>query len=54
MTCEECKIGIKERVLGNGITEPPYLILVRCPYENEYYKYLDDECCHEEELKNEV
>lgn len=40
-------------VVGNGITEPPYLQLIRCPFEAEYYKYPDDECCHQEEAKGE-
>jgi hypothetical protein len=48
MICEECTLGKTERVVGNGITEPPYLFLIRCPFETEYYKYPDDECCHEE------
>lgn len=30
MLCSECLKGKKERVLGNGITEPPYLLLIRC------------------------
>lgn len=47
MNCENCNIGNKETVLGNGITEPPYISLIRCPFEKEYYKYPDDECNHE-------
>lgn len=43
-TCETCIYGKKEKVLGNGITEPPYLLLVRCPDDNKYYKNMDD-CC---------
>lgn len=48
MTCEECPKGKHVRILGNGITEPPYILLVRCPYDDEYYKYPDDACCHEQ------
>lgn len=48
--CEECPLGKIETVLGNGITEPPYLGLIRCPFETEYYKYPDDECNHQKEL----
>ena len=51
MNCKDCPKGRTERVLGNGITEPPYLLLIRCPYENEYYKYPDDECNHIEQLE---
>lgn len=43
-TCETCARGKKETVVGNGITEPPYLSLVRCPNDNEYYKSLDAYC----------
>lgn len=49
MICGECPKGKTERVVGDGITEPPYVWLVRCPFETEYYKYPDDECCHEDE-----
>lgn len=41
--CEDCLYGQLERVVGNGITEPPYVWLIRCPY-NDYYKYPDDYC----------
>lgn len=47
---QNCNIGNKETVLGNGVTEPPYLNLVRCPFEKEYYKYLDDECNHGKDI----
>lgn len=49
MKCEDCSLGKAERVVGNGITEPPYLFLVRCPYEQEYYKHPDEDCTHAEE-----
>lgn len=53
-TCENCGHGTKERVLGNGITEPPYLFMIRCPFDKEYYKYMDD-CCDQwsEKVRNE-
>lgn len=51
MCCEACSLGHEERVLGNGITEPPYLLLIRCPFDDEFYKYPDDECSHEEEYR---
>lgn len=50
MNCEKCSFGKAEIVVGNGITEPPYLKLVRCPFEKEYYKYPDDKCNHEKEI----
>lgn len=43
-TCETCKRGTKELVLGNGVTEPPYLSLIRCPFDKRYYKARDDYC----------
>lgn len=48
LLCGNCPLGKTETKVGNGITEPPYLSLVRCPFETEYYKYPDDECNHEE------
>ena len=52
--CGECPIGKIETIVGNGITEPPYLSLVRCPFDNKFYKYRDDECNHQEELKKDI
>lgn len=49
--CCSCGLGREERIVGNGITEPPYLCLIRCPFDNEYYKYPDDECTHKDEYK---
>lgn len=51
MCCCSCHLGHEQRVVGNGITEPPYLWLIRCPFEAEYYKYPDDECTHESEYE---
>jgi len=44
MLCEDCKLGKEERVVGDGIYEPPYIWLIRCPFEKEVYLYPDDEC----------
>lgn len=52
--CDECPLGKKETIVGNGITEPPYLQLIRCPFETEYYKYPDDECSHRDEAKEKI
>lgn len=49
MICSNCPLGKIEKVVGNGITEPPYIWLVRCPFETENYKNQDDECNHNEE-----
>ncbi len=49
--CGKCKIGKTEKVPGNGITEPPYLMLVRCPFNDRYYHNLEDECAHPEQCK---
>lgn len=43
-TCKTCTYGKKEFVPGNGITEPPYLLLIRCQYDNEYYKSTEEHC----------
>lgn len=43
-TCEECTLGKTERVVGNGITEPPYVWLIRCPFDTKFYHYPDDAC----------
>ena len=40
-------------MVGNGITEPPYLDLIRCPYHDDVYKYPDDECDRLEIIKQE-
>ena len=47
--CGDCSLGKTERVVGNGITEPPYLHLVRCPFEDEYYLYPNNECKHNQQ-----
>lgn len=58
MICRECEYGITVKIVGNGITEPPYLSLIRCPYDSEYYKNPNDVCCfakkinESEEAKN--
>ncbi len=44
MYCRECPVGHKERIVGDGI----YLFLIRCPYDNEYYKHPSDACSHQE------
>jgi len=51
MTCEECSKGVIKTILGNGITEPPYITVIKCPFDNHFYKNLDYECCHQRELK---
>ncbi len=52
MTCKECSRGIKQRIPGNGITEPPYIEVVRCPFDNKYFHYPDAECNFTEQLKS--
>ena len=42
--CGDCPHGKTVTIVGNGITEPPYLTLVRCPYDDRYYRYPDDVC----------
>lgn len=49
MICHECPLGQEERRVGNGMSESPYIFLVRCPFDNEYYKNWDDECDHDVE-----
>lgn len=44
LLCSQCNLGKKVSIVGDGITEPPYLQMIRCPFDNEYYKYPDDEC----------
>ena len=53
MLCENCKIGEQKTIPGNGITEPPYIAVVRCPFDDKYYKLWSDECCHEKEREEE-
>ena len=48
MLCGDCDFGTTERVVGNGITEPPYVWLVRCEFDDELYHYPDDECTRDE------
>lgn len=45
MYCKVCPIGHKERIVGDEI----YLSLIRCPYDNKYYKHPNDVCSHQEE-----
>lgn len=49
MICGKCKLGTIRRIVGNGITEPPYVRMVQCPFDDEDYKYLDAECNHTNE-----
>lgn len=49
--CEKCLLAKIEKVPGNGITEPPYLTLARCPFDKEYYHALDDECAFPEKCE---
>lgn len=49
MICENCPLGESKTIPGNGITEPPYITVVRCPFDDVYYKRWSDDCCHEEE-----
>lgn len=51
LTCGTCDIGTPVQILGNGITEPPYMTVIRCPYDTQYYRYLGDECNHREEAQ---
>ena len=44
MFCGDCDFGTAEQVVGNGITESPYIWLIRCEFDNELYHYPDDEC----------
>ena len=54
MTCEECSKGVIKTILGNGITEPPYVTVIKCPFDDKFYKNLDDECCHQIDLKETI
>ena len=51
MECMDCPFGKRKQILGNGITEPPYIGVVKCPFDDVYYKNYFDDCSHEEELK---
>lgn len=52
LTCGSCPIGKTQRIVGNGITEPPYLQVIRCPYDDKHYKCLDDECTQQAQLEH--
>lgn len=44
--CSECQLGRKVSMVGNGITQPPYLTLIQCPFEKIYYMDKYSECTH--------
>lgn len=50
ITCNECQLGRKVSLVGNGITEPPfYITVIECPFEKEYYMDKYCNCKHESE-----
>lgn len=54
MVCENCKLGKSRTIIGNGITEPPYIDVIKCKFDDEYYKYPDTKCEFEELRKEQV
>ncbi|MBQ7818400.1 MAG: hypothetical protein IJ341_01755 [Bacteroidales bacterium] len=49
--CGDCPLGTVSTIPGNGIGEPPYISVVRCPYDKEYYHHFDDECMYPKKLQ---
>lgn len=54
MICKECPLGKQILKVGNGITEQPYLTVVECPFDDEYYKDLNDDCDCESKRKKKL
>lgn len=52
MMCLECERGEKKTVPGNGLTEPPYIEVIRCPFDNKYYHSPFYECTFTEQLQS--
>ena len=52
MNCKECSRGKKQTIPGNGISEPPYIAVVRCPFDNKFYHNPDADCNFTEQLKS--
>ena len=52
MNCKECSHGKKQTIPGNGISEPPYIAVVRCPFDNKFYHDPDADCNFAEQLKS--
>lgn len=52
MICKECSRGKKQTIPGNGISEPPYIDVVRCPFDNKYFHNPDTDCTFVEQLKS--
>lgn len=46
LICSQCNLGKEKLIVGNGITEPPYLTLIQCPFEKIYYVDKYSECTH--------
>ena len=42
--CSNCKYGETKFLCGNGITAPPYFSVIKCKFDNEYYKKINDTC----------
>jgi hypothetical protein len=51
MLCKDCPRGKTERIPGNGISEPPYIQVVRCPFDNKFYHNPGADCNSQEQLK---
>lgn len=52
MLCKDCGRGVKKTIPGNGISEPPYVSAIRCPFDDKYYHDPDAECNFKEQLKS--
>ena len=45
MKCKDCKLGKTVQVVLDNNPERSSNTYIRCPFENTFYKKVDDECC---------
>ena len=49
LTCQNCELGKEKVIVGNGISEPPYVHVIKCPFDDEFYKNFEEACNKKDE-----
>lgn len=50
-SCQNCKFGITKVIVGNGLTEPPYIEGILCEKFDLFLMSEDDFCTYFEEVE---